>query len=236
MTEHTLKRFDRELDTLNDKVHSLFKVVRKNLRQSMEALQEGDVKLAEQVIEQDKAVNLLEVESDEQARNLIVHHQPAATDLRFVFAAIKIVADLERAGDFAKSIARETIALNGSKLPKAKVDLDAMHEKVREQLKQVRLAYKERDSNLALAVIDSDKEIDAMHAANAKVLMDQMSKKPDAIQGYMAMLTVSRILERVGDHATNVAEMVVYITRGHEARHVDVHQLASMLQGDDDEA
>lgn len=235
MYDHTLKRFDRELMSLNDKVHSLFKVVRKNLKQSLEALQCGDMEMAERVILQDQAVNLLEVESDQLARNLIVHHQPAASDLRFVFAAIKIVTDLERAGDFAKSIARETISMQGKPLAMDSVPLVEMHAKVREQLKMVRQAYKRRDSKLALQVVDIDKTINEMHAENAHLLMDQMSKHTDQIQECMRLLSISRMLERVGDHATNVAEMVVYITLGHEVRHVDVNQLAIMLQGDDDD-
>jgi len=134
MPEHTLKRFDTELDDLNDLINSMFKIVRKNIKQALQALMEGDAALAKSVIKHDEAANALEVQSDEAARNLIVHHQPAASDLRFVFAATKIVTDLERMSDMAANIADNVLNIEGA-TPKNLASIPVMQDLVLNQLK-----------------------------------------------------------------------------------------------------
>jgi len=111
MPEHTLTRFDAELEDLKSLQVAMIKIVRKNIKQSLQALREGDLELAARVIKQDEAANALEVQADEAARALIVRHQPAASDLRFVFAATKIVTDLERMSDLAANIAQDVLRM-----------------------------------------------------------------------------------------------------------------------------
>jgi len=235
MPEHTLKRFDTELDELNSLIHSMFKVVRKNIKQALQALTEGNAGLAKKVIKHDEAANALEVQSDEAARNLIVHHQPAASDLRFVFAATKIVTDLERMSDMAANIADNALNIKDAR-PKNLASIPVMQDLVLDQLKQVRHAYLERSSSEAQSIIERDHLINEAFANTQRVMLTVMVEKPAKITQCMALINVAKILERIGDHITNIAEMVIYTDVGHEVRHIDVEELRELLaEGDDDD-
>jgi len=235
MPEHTLKRFDTELDELNGLIHSMFKVVRKNIKQALQALTEGNAGLAKKVIKHDEAANALEVQSDEAARNLIVHHQPAASDLRFVFAATKIVTDLERMSDMAANIADNALNIKDAR-PKNLASIPVMQDLVLNQLKQVRHAYLERSSSEAQSIIERDHLINEAFANTQRVMLTVMVEKPAKITQCMALINVAKILERIGDHITNIAEMVIYTDVGHEVRHIDVEELRELLaEGDDDD-
>ncbi len=234
MPEHTLKRFDTELDDLNNLIKSMFKIVRKNIKQALQALIDGDVKLARAVIKHDEAANALEVQSDEAARNLIVHHQPAASDLRFVFAATKIVTDLERMSDMAANIADNVLNIEGATLEHL-ASIPVMQDLVLDQLKQVRCAYLERSAAKAQSIIERDHLIDEAFANTQRVMLTVMVEKPAKITQCMALINIAKILERIGDHITNIAEMVIYTDVGHEVRHIDVETLKKLLEGDDDD-
>ncbi len=234
MTDHTLRRFDKELEDLNTHIEAMFKLVRKNLKQAMQALFDGDRELAESVIEQDKAINALEVEADEMARQVIVVHQPVASDLRFVFAALKIVTDLERMGDLAASIAHNVLRLEG-RIPPEDFQLPLMKELVLEQLKSARNAYRERDPVKAQAIIERDQTIDEIYAANQRIMLTYMAENPSLISHCMAIVNTAKVLERIGDHVTNVAEMVIYVARGHEVRHTAPGRILELLEGEDDD-
>ena len=234
MTEHTLRRFDKELEHLNTHIEAMFKLVRKNLKQAMQSLFDGDRELAGLVIEQDKAINALEVEADEMARQVIVLHQPVATDLRFVFAALKIVTDLERMGDLAASIAHNVLRLEG-RIPPEDFQLPLMKELVLEQLKSARNAYRERDPVKAQGVIERDRRIDEIYRANQRIILTYMAENPSLISYCMAVVNTAKVLERIGDHITNVAEMVIYVARGHEVRHTAPGRILELLEGEDDD-
>ncbi len=234
MPEHTLKRFDTELDELNNLIKSMFKIVRKNIKQALQALIEGDTELAKTVIKHDEAANALEVQSDEAARNLIVHHQPAASDLRFVFAATKIVTDLERMSDMAANIADNVLNIEGA-TPKNLASIPVMQDLVLDQLKNVRRAYLERSALEAQTIIERDHLINEAFANTQRVMLTVMVEKPAKITQCMALINVAKILERIGDHITNIAEMVIYTDVGHEVRHIDMEQLRELLEGDDDD-
>jgi len=235
MPEHTLKRFDTELNELNNLIKSMFKIVRKNIKQALQALIEGDTELAKTVIKHDEAANALEVQSDEAARNLIVHHQPAASDLRFVFAATKIVTDLERMSDMAANIANNVLNIEGA-TPKNLASIPVMQDLVLDQLKNVRNAYLERSAVKAQTIIERDHLINEAFANTQRVMLTVMVEKPAKITQCMALINVAKILERIGDHITNIAEMVIYTDVGHEVRHIDMEALRKLLEeGDDDE-
>jgi len=236
MPEHTLKRFDTELDELNNLIKSMFRIVRKNIKQALQALIEGDTKLAKKVIKHDEAANALEVQVDEAARNLIVHHQPAASDLRFVFAATKIVTDLERMSDIATNIADDVLNLEGV-TPKNLASIPVMQDLILDQLKQVRLAYRERSATKAQIIIERDHLINQAFANTQRVMLTVMVEKPARITQCMALIDIAKVLERVGDHITNIAEMVIYTDSGYEVRHIDIEALKALLaeEGDDDE-
>jgi len=235
MPEHTLKRFDIELDDLNNLIKSMFKIVRKNIKQALQALIEGDTELAKKVIKHDEAANALEVQVDEAARNLIVHHQPAASDLRFVFAATKIVTDLERMSDMATNIADDVLSIEGV-TPKNLASIPVMQDLVLDQLKQVRIAYLERSATKAQTIIERDHLINEAFANTQRVMLTVMVEKPTKVTQCMALINVAKILERIGDHITNIAEMVVYTDIGHEVRHIDMEELRELLEeGDEDD-
>jgi len=235
MPEHTLKRFDTELDDLNGLINSMFKIVRKNIKQSLKALIEGDMELAGKVIKRDEAVNALEVQGDEAARNLIVHHQPAASDLRFVFAATKIVTDLERMSDMAANVADNVLNIEGA-APKNIASIPVMQDLVLDQLKNVRRAYLARSATEAQTIIERDHLINEAFANTQRVMLTVMVEKPARITQCMALINIAKILERIGDHITNIAEMVIYTDVGHEVRHIDMEALRRLLEeGDDDD-
>ena len=236
MSEHTLKRFDTELDDLNNLIKSMFKIVRKNIKQALQSLVEGDMKLAKKVIKHDEAANALEVQSDEAARNLIVHHQPAASDLRFVFAATKIVTDLERMSDMAANIADNVLNIEGD-TPRNLASIPVMQDLVLNQLKCVRHAYLERSATKAQTIIERDHLIDEAFANTQRVMLTVMVEKPTKISQCMALINIAKVMERIGDHITNIAEMVIYTDVGHEVRHIDREELQSLLaeKGDDDD-
>jgi len=235
MPDHTLKRFDTELDDLNGLINSMFKIVRKNIKHSLKALIEGDTELAGKVIKRDEAVNALEVQGDEAARNLIVHHQPAASDLRFVFAATKIVTDLERMSDMAANIADNVLNIEGD-TPKNLASIPVMQDLVLDQLKNVRRAYLERSATEAQSIIERDHLINEAFANTQRVMLTVMVEKPARITQCMALINIAKVLERIGDHITNIAEMVIYTDVGHEVRHIDMEELRRLLEeGDDDD-
>jgi len=236
MPEHTLKRFDAELNELNSLINSMFKIVRKNIKQALRALIEGDTGLAKKVIKHDEAVNALEVQSDEAARNLIVHHQPAASDLRFVFAATKIVTDLERMSDMAANIADNVLNIEGT-TSKNLASIPVMQDLVLDQLKSVRKVYLERSATKAQTIIERDHLINEAFANTQRVMLTVMVEKPAKITQCMALINIAKILERIGDHITNIAEMVIYTDVGHEVRHIDMEALKELLEeeGDDDD-
>lgn len=233
-TEHTFKRFDVELDELDALIMSMFKVVRKNVKKGLRALFEGDIEMAKAVIHQDEAANALEVQVDESARNLIVRHQPAASDLRQVFAATKIVTDLERISDLAVSIANNVIEMGGQ-VPSHPASLPVMQDMVLQQLKEARRAYKTQDVRLAQQVIERDQLINNEYANSQRVLFTYMTETPSEISHYMALANIAKLLERIGDHAKNIAEMTIYLVIGHEVRHINQVHLAELLESEGDE-
>ncbi len=232
--QHTLKSFDIALNELNDRIGMMFRMVRKSVRQCQKAFVRRDSQLAESIVARDAILNDLEIEVDEAARQLIVHHQPAASDLRFVFAATKIVTDLERMGDLIGNVAQSIRWLNSLECAVPEV-LPALSELVSEQLKLARRAFLRRDPQLARQVIEFDKMIDSLFINNQRALLTHMAENPEMISACMRLSTALKQLERVGDHAVNTAEMVIYMVIGREVRHISQQELIELLGEDDDE-
>lgn len=233
MSKHTHTRFDTELNELKTTIHCMFKIARKNIKQSLEALMKGDTELASKVIKHDEAVNALEVQADELARNIIIHHQPAASDLRFVFAALKIVTDLERLSDMAVCIADYVIDMQGE-VPKNLASIPLMQEIIFEQLKNVRRAYRDGDAQLAKTILERERLINDAYSNTQRIMLTYMAENHNTISQYVALTNVAKILERIGDHIVNIAEMVIYSAIGHEVRHVDLADIKELLEGEDD--
>jgi len=217
--KHTDRGYDAELEELRSKLLTLGGKVEAEISQSMRALSERDSKLAEQVVGSDREVNRLELEVDESCRRLLALRQPAASDLRFITTALKIVVDLERIGDLAVNIAERAIDLNQSPPLKPVHDLTRLAELCQVQLRKALDAFVDADVEKAQAVIKDDDLLDALYHNLFNELLALMMEDPRNIRRANSLLFVAKHLERLGDHATNVAEMVVYMVRGTDVRH-----------------
>jgi phosphate transport system protein len=217
--KHTDRSYDAELEELRSKLLTLGGKVEAEIAQSMRSLSERDSKLAEEVVGSDREVNLLELEVDESCRRILALRQPAASDLRFITTALKIVVDLERIGDLAVNIAERAIDLNQSPPLRPVHDLTRLAQLCQAQLRKALDAFVDADVEKAQAVIKDDDLIDALYHNLVNELLALMMEDPRNIRRANSLLFVAKHLERLGDHATNVAEMVVYMVRGTDVRH-----------------
>jgi phosphate transport system protein len=221
MTEHTLKQFDVELDQIRSKVLQLGGLVERQIVRAMEALAEGDLILCEQVINADHDVNRLEVELDEACVHIIARRQPAAIDLRMIMTVIKTITDLERIGDEAKKIAKQARALHSADTAFVpKLELRHAAEIVVDMLRQSLDAFARTDCSTATDVVRRDKAVDAEFKAAMRQLITFMIEDPRTISRALELLFIAKSIERIGDHAKNVAEYVVYMEKGRDVRHL----------------
>jgi phosphate transport system protein len=215
----THRYFHEELEALKQTVLAMGGLVQDQIERVMRALVTRDDTLAEEVIDRDRRVNAYDVEIDETCVNLIALHQPAARDLRFITTAMKIVTDLERIGDQAVNIAQRVIELNREPQLKPYIDLPRMADCAGRMVKQSLDAFVARDTALARYVCGEDAEVDALKEQVFRELLTFMMQEPRAIPRAVRLILISRYLERVADHATNIAEMVVYMVEGKMVRH-----------------
>lgn len=234
MSAHIISKFDKELVLLDELILTMFKLAQHNIKGALKAIYTGDKALARQVIEQDQAVNALEVQIDELARRLIVTHQPAASDLRRIFAATKIVTDLERISDLATDIADEVERMERGG-PTRFGQLKVIHKLILGQIKAVRKAYFERDVEAAHRVIERDKVVNDAYESCQRVILAMMFESAKQITSYLALSNVAKELERIGEHLTNVAEMTIYMLIGHEVRHVSPDRIQALIEDQDDD-
>jgi len=217
--KHTDKGYDVLLDDLRGKLLTLGGKVETEIATSMKALAERDSKLAEVVSAADREVNRLEVEIDEACRRLLALRQPAASDLRFITTALKIVVDLERIGDLAVNIADRVLDLNQSPPLRPLHDLTRLAELCQTQLRAALDSFVDSDVAKAEAVIKDDDLLDALYHNLFNELLGLMMEDSKNIRRANSLMFVAKHLERLGDHATNVAEMVIFMVRGTDVRH-----------------
>jgi len=213
------RHFHEELDALKQTLLAMGALVEDQIRRVMRALVERDDALAREVIERDHQVNAYDVEVDEKCVELLARYQPAAGDLRFLTTAMKIVTDLERIGDQAVNIAQRALELNREPQLKPYIDLPRMAAKSQGMMKDSLDAFVARDAGLARDVCARDNEVDALKEQVFRELLTFMMSDPKTIARALHLILVSRFLERVADHATNIAEMVVYMIEGKIVRH-----------------
>jgi phosphate transport system protein len=221
MSEHTVAAFDEELSELAVRVAQMGGLVEKALTEAVLALDRADEDLARRVIEADGRVDELEREIEERAVRTIAKRQPMAGDLREIMTAIKIASDLERIGDLAKNIAKRSLAVHGQAgVRQAARGIDRMSRMALEQLRGVLDAYAHRDVEAALDVWRQDADLDAMYTSIFRELLTYMMEDPRAISFATHLLFAAKNIERIGDHTTNVAEMIYYLVRGELLRDV----------------
>jgi phosphate transport system protein len=213
------RHFHEELEALKQTLLAMGGLVEDQIRRVMRALLERDDVMAQEVIERDRQVNTYDVEVDEQCVSLLALHQPAAGDLRFITTAMKIVTDLERIGDQAVNIAQRVLELNREPQLKPYIDLPRMAEKAQRMVKESLDAFVARDTALARQVCGEDSEVDLLKEQIFRELLTFMMEDPRTIPRAIRLILISRFMERVADHATNIAEMVVYLVEGKMVRH-----------------
>jgi len=218
--EHTSKQYEAELRELKEKLLSMGSRIEELIKDAMQALVERDTDLAQKVIHGDHRVNRLEMEIDELCLKLLALRQPTAVDLRFITLGLKIVADLERVGDLAVNIAERAIELNQEAPLKPYIDLPKMAADVQEMLRKALDAFVKEDVAMAEAVLGADDQIDEVNHKIFEELVDYMARDKANIKRACRLMFVSRYLERIADHATNVAEMVIFMVQGRDVRHL----------------
>ena len=214
--------FDEELQRLKDKILKMGSMVEDAIKNSVQALVERDNTLAINVIDNDRLVNTLDVEIDEESIRLIALRQPKAGDLRFITTAMKITTDLERMGDLAVNIAERALELNDEPILKPYIDIPKMRSIAQRMTRDALDAFVRKDKRLAREVIIRDDEVDDLKHAVLHELALFMVKDPTTVTRAMKVSFVAQYLERIADHATNIAEMVIYLVDGKIIRHMAV--------------
>ncbi|MGI9481707.1 MAG: phosphate signaling complex protein PhoU [Hyphomicrobiales bacterium] len=214
MADHIVSAFDDDLEILNRNIAQMGGLAEEQLAASVDALVRNDQELASQVIRDDVKIDDLEREIEEKAILTIAKRQPMALDLRQIMTAIKIASDLERIGDLAKNISKRSSALSDERPKKIISGLKSMGKLALNQLKNVLDAYIQRDAEKARQVWQDDEELDAMYNSVFRELLTYMMEDPRNIGICTHLLFGAKNIERIGDHATNIAENVHYLVHG----------------------
>jgi len=226
--EHTSKQFDSELDAVRERVLQMGGLVESQIQRAIEALINRDEGLMERVVADDHRVNALEVEIDENCNHIIVCRQPTAGDLRMVMTVVKTITDLERIGDEAKNIARMAQRLSKKEqihgMPRyseirhaAKLVQDMLHRSLD--------AFARLDPTAVAHIVRQDEQVDQEYIAILRHLITFMMEDPRTISTAFEILFVAKAIERIGDHAKNMSEYVVYMVKGRDVRHVSVEEI-----------
>jgi phosphate transport system protein len=211
--------FDKELEELKDSVLKMGVMVQGLIHKAVEAVKKQDQKMAEEVIKEDEKVDQLELEIDEKCIELIALRQPEASDLRFLTTAMRMVTDLERIGDLAEDISERVMDLVDTPLVKQLVDLPQMAKLAQESISIVLDSFINRDSQKVKKVWENEKETNRLRDAIREELSEIMTKDPSTVPSAIPLLLVSRHLERISDHITNIAEDIVYMVEAKVIRH-----------------
>ncbi len=212
-------RFHQELEILKDRLLELAGLAKIALERSIAALWDRNPDLARQVIIGDLAINDLEVAIDGECIRLVALYQPVAIDLRVIMAVDHIIAEIERLGDLAVNMAEEALNLSGFSSTRLHPEILTMARKVQEMVAQSLDAFIRRDIQLAREVCRADDEVDGLDRSITQALLENMAAYQEVVPADQSQINIVRHLERVGDHATNIAEQVVYMVEGENVRH-----------------
>lgn len=215
-----MARFDEELMHLKENVLKMGALVESSIKDSVKSLVERNDELAKGVIEMDHQINALDVQIDEECIRLIALMQPKAGDLRFITTAMKIATDLERMGDNAVNIAERALELNKEPILKPYIDIPHMSQIAQGMTRDALDAFVRKDKKLAMDVIMRDDEVDDLKFGIFEELISYMIRDPDTAYRAMKITFVAQYLERIADHATNIAEVVIYLVAGKIIRHM----------------
>jgi phosphate transport system protein len=226
MTEHTSRHYEMELVELKEKILLLGGLVEEMIGSAMRSLLNRDAELAREVIASDPRVDASELEIDHLCLNLLALRQPAASDLRFIATALKIVTDLERIGDLAVNIAERSIELRAEQPLKPYIDIPSMASAASGMLHQALDAFVNRNPDLARKVLASDAAVDALNVQLFRELLTYMIEDPKSVSRAMRITFIAKYLERIADHSTNIAQMVIFLCEGRDVRHPSAQERA----------
>ncbi len=226
-SQHISHQFDAEMENLRHKVLKMGGLVEQQINGAILALKNTDASAAEKIILKDHKVNALEVSIDEDCARILARRQPAASDLRMVVAVIKTITDLERIGDEAEKIA--TMALNlaedDATFNERYAGIHHLSDLVKHMVHDVLDAYARLDVDAALKVVRSDEETDKEYQDLIRMLVTYMMEDPRTISEVLDVIWAARALERIGDHAKNIGEYIIYLVKGKDIRHLDLDEV-----------
>lgn len=227
ISHHISQQFNTELEDIRSKVMAMGGLVEEQIENAVDALVAGDVEQAESVISHDYQVNALEVAIDEESIQILARRQPAAGDLRLIIAVIKTITDLERIGDQAEKIGRMAIHLAEMERPKNQYsELQHMGDQVRKMLRGALDAFARMDAEAAASVAQQDLKVDAEYDAIMRQMITFMMEDQRNIRRTLDIMWSARALERIGDHARNICEYVIYLVKGKDVRHTSLEELS----------
>ena len=225
-SRHISQQFNSELEEIRSHVLAMGGLVEEQIRNATQALVSGDVPLAETVISRDVDVNKAEVSIDEECTHIIARRQPAATDLRLVIAVIKTITDLERIGDQAERVARMGTRLAEVERPKNNyLELENMGEHVAKMVHGALDAFARSDVEAAIKVSKEDEQVDQEYDGLMRQCLTFMMEDPRKISQMLDIMWAARAIERIGDHAKNICEYVIYLVKGKDVRHITIEQI-----------
>jgi phosphate transport system protein len=230
--KHTSSQFDAQLDQIRSEVLRMGGAVEDQLLQAVRALQSGDMFLIDRVLDAEHQINTLEMEIDELCTNAIARRMPAAIDLRVLTMVVKTITDLERIGDEAKKIAlmaREFLRSGHGRMPRYP-EIQRMSGIVIEMLRQALDGFARMDADAAPEIARRDEEVDDSFRAILRELLTYMIGDPRTISATLDILFIAKALERVGDHAKNISEYVVYMIKGKDVRHLSTEQIEQAVK------
>ena len=213
------KHLEKELERLKKLIYTLGARVDENLELAVKSFQESDIDLAKKVIKDDQLIDDLEIEVEEECLKALALYQPVAIDLRFIIGVMKMTSDLERIGDLAADIAKNGMRVNQAAKPKIPLDLHQMTYLAKTIVRKSLDALINIDSYLAREVIKDDLEIDSMKAEMKDEITQALRRDPESAESLITLLAITHRLERIGDHASNIAEDVIYMVEAEIVRH-----------------
>lgn len=225
-SQHISRQFNQELEALKTQLMTMGGLVEQQVQEAIQALIDSDGRLAEKVRHRERDVNAMQLKIDEECTRVLARRQPAASDLRLVLAVIRGTSDLERIGDEASKIARNALTLieSGNSV-RGLVEVRHISEQVRRMLRDALTAFARFDTELALQVVRDDDTVDDEYGSAMRSLVTFMMEDSRAIGSVLNVMGILRALERVGDHADNLAEYVIYLVKGLDIRHMNPEEL-----------